>query len=248
MLISVVIPFYNEIDLISRAIESVYVQFSEHYSIEVFVINDGSFTSEQIMTRINSHPKISVKVLNNKFQKGPGGARNTGIEASLGDAVAFLDADDFWQKDKLQKQIELFESGFTFICTGYKFYGVDNSVLPPTQINFAIEIFTKQGIGTSTIMCSKSLLDVCRFDNLRFSQDIDLWYRLACLKNFVFASIPEVLTVYNPSGSTKNKLVQAQSLLAVLKKNSIPVLLKAKVMVKYTIRGVINHYIRRFIN
>lgn len=246
MLISVVIPFYNEVDFIYRAVESVYLQRSDKYSLEVFIINDGVLSEDSIRSRLQFVEDVPVTVVKNTLHKGPGGARNVGIQLSKGELVAFLDSDDYWLPNKLSNQFTQVSSGVTFTCTGYQFLGSSTVVVPPNNIEYARDMFMKQGVGTSTVLVSRTLLDQCQFRNLRFSQDIDLWYRLACLDSFKFKSSCDIYTIYNPSGSTKNKFVQAKSLLSVLSINKIPLFEQVLIMLKYSLRGVFNHYLRRF--
>jgi teichuronic acid biosynthesis glycosyltransferase TuaG len=239
--LSVIIPFYKEIDLISRAVLSIFSQSQNDWEFEVIVINDGPFKEADITKAIGAD---NVTVIANKQNKGPGGARNTGLDLASGDLIAFLDADDFWLDGKIASQLLAVSENANFICTGYRFESGNAVVNPPTSISKSIDIFLKQGVGTSTVLLTKKLLGSTRFNDYRFSQDIDFWYRLAEKTEFKYLSIQEPLVFYYTGGSTKNKVTQAKSLMNVLNKNRISLMLKVYIMTRYFIRGVYNHYLR----
>lgn len=94
--ISVIIPVYNAEKYVSEAIESVLNQTIK--PLEIILIDDGSTdaSAEKVKEYIPNVELISQE------NRGIGGARNTGIENSKGEIIAFLDSDDFWPEDHLQ--------------------------------------------------------------------------------------------------------------------------------------------------
>ena len=104
-LVSVVIPSYNRLEYLIRAIESV---FSQTYSkTEVIVVNDGS-TEEGYLEHkyIKDIKQINLEQNQKKINGfGPGNIRNFGIQEASGDWIAFLDDDDLWLKEKLEIQL-----------------------------------------------------------------------------------------------------------------------------------------------
>ena len=105
MKLSVIIPFYNELDLINRAVNSVVANSNFLIQIEIILINDGTIKEIEIRSRFSDEINKIVKIVPNNYTKGPGGARNTGLEILNGEIIAFLDADDFWLSGKLDAQI-----------------------------------------------------------------------------------------------------------------------------------------------
>ena len=103
MRVSVVIPAYNQARFVAQAVESVLAQTMP--AAEVIVVNDGS-TDET--AAVLDQFQTPVRVLTQQNQ-GVSRARNAGVAASSGDAVAFLDADDAWKPNKLAAQVELLE-------------------------------------------------------------------------------------------------------------------------------------------
>lgn len=105
-LISVVIPTYNRVQFIERAVRSVLNQ--TYSNLEVIVVDDGSVDETyEIIDRLKKQDGRLIFLRHFK-NKGPQAARNTGIHASSGDFVAFLDSDNEWLPAKLEKRIRVF--------------------------------------------------------------------------------------------------------------------------------------------
>ena len=104
--VSVIIPAYNAEMTIEAAIESV-IAASTGYEIEILVVNDGSTDGTHTKVEELKGRHSQIVLLRNKRRKGPSGARNTGIDWSCGDYVAFLDADDEWFSHHLLYGLEV---------------------------------------------------------------------------------------------------------------------------------------------
>lgn len=244
MLVSVIIPFYKEIDLIGRAVDSVVKQSlpGNDFEVEIIIGNDGDFSHHEIKHAIgNNHKGLQVLIEDNRGVKGPGGARNCAIRVARGEYVAFLDADDFWLEGKLGAQLELALTGADFISTGYLMDDSFRHVFPPKPIGREIDVFRDLGILTSSVMVRRALLDSQLFRDMRFSQDIDLWHRILDGSSVAYKSIDDALVQYSTGGSTRNKFAQARSLWDVMSCNDIPFLKKMFCMTLYAYRGLRNH-------
>ena len=245
MKLSVIIPFHNELNLINNTVNSVLINSAFFTHVEIILINDGSFEENEIRNCfINNIGKL-VKIVPNNYSKGPGGARNAGLDVLKGDIIAFLDADDFWLFGKLEAQMKEIKKGATFVATSYRFDKTKNIINPPQSINSPTDIFLRRGIGTSTVIITKELLENHKFKEIRFGQDIDFWFTLANSKKFKYAGISEVFVEYNTGGSTKNKWVQLFYVNKILSLNKINILTRIKVNISYILTGIYNHYIKR---
>lgn len=102
-LVSVIIPVYNSEKYLAEAIESVLAQ--TYCPTEVIVVDDGS------TDRTPEVAKQFSKKIRYYYQKngGIGVARNTGVDVATGQFLAFLDSDDLWLKDKLMRQMAIFD-------------------------------------------------------------------------------------------------------------------------------------------
>ena len=141
-LISVIIPFYKEVDLIGMAVESVVMQqLPSNYSLEIVVGNDSELSEEQLYECIPQHIKAITKIAKNTNAKGAGNARNAALGCSVGDVIAFLDADDLWcSEEKLKTQISLIQKGAKFVVSGYRNNFNGKELIPFDVINSAHEV------------------------------------------------------------------------------------------------------------
>ena len=244
MLISVIIPFFDELSLISRAAESVISNRSPLYDFEIVICNDGSLSNSQVLGALTMEAQSITIILPNRYASGPGGARNTALDACSGSMIAFLDADDIWLVGKISSQVDAILAGRSFVVTGYRFDLNNLAISPPKSINTPLEIFSKRGIGTSTVLITRELLGSNRFRDLRFSQDIDYWFRLSSQPNFSYFSVPMCSVIYSTSGSTKNKLLQLLSVWTVLRVNQIAPFSQVRILLSYSLNGIYNHYLK----
>lgn len=243
MKLSVIIPFYNELNSIDRAVNSVVVNSNFFDQVEIILINDGNINESEIRSCFDIDINKIIKIVPNNYAKGPGGARNTGLDILDGDLIAFLDADDFWLPSKLEAQIKEIKKGATFVATAYRFNNSKTIVKPVNCINIPEDIFLRLGIGTSTVLLTKDLLEDHKFREIRFAQDIDFWFALAKSKRFNYSGISEVFVEYNTGGSTKNKFVQLFYVNKVLSLNNISIFKRIRVNINYILSGLYNHYI-----
>lgn len=179
--ISVIIPAYNRIDTIGRALASVFTQ--SRLPDEVIVVDDGSIDGTPDWV---SEHYPQVKLIRQSNQ-GASSARNTGIRESKGEWIAFLDSDDVWFPDKLllQEKVITKDPQIGLLATRkYKNrndYHIESVLNPPVRY-FPFTAFLKRTtINTPTIMVSRKVLDtVGIFDEaLNTSEDWDLWARIA---------------------------------------------------------------------
>ena len=121
-LISVIIPAYNAQKYIRQAVESV-IQQTTDADIEVLVIDDGSTDStkeivyelqEECRNRKMDHREICD--CPNEKNMGVAESRNNGIRKANGEYIAFLDADDWWENEKIEKQLQALEASKAVLC------------------------------------------------------------------------------------------------------------------------------------
>jgi glycosyltransferase involved in cell wall biosynthesis len=99
LLVSAVIPAYNAQEYIAEAIQSVFAQ--TYAPVEIVVVDDGSEDQTGRVVR-SFGPRVR---LYRQDRRGPGAARNVGVAKTTGSLLAFLDADDVWMPDKLERQV-----------------------------------------------------------------------------------------------------------------------------------------------
>ncbi len=205
-LISVIIPTFNRAHIITQSLKSVYKQ--SWRPIDLIVVDDGSQddTENVVKNWINKHSDKSFNIRYIK-QNNSGGnvARNRGIQEAKGEFVAFLDSDDLWMQEKLEKQITVFdkEPEIGAVYCGLRDYKIDTSVRSYWEKrSFATGWLLKQLLvhdvttTTSCFMIKKECFDACSsFDeSLQARQDWDMWIRIAL--KYKIDCVPEVLVEY----------------------------------------------------
>lgn len=205
--ISVVIPTYNRIELLPRAIESAQSAGTE---VEVVVVDDASTDGTEEYCRSLEH--IKYVRLNKNHRTA--GARNAGIEASTAPFIAFLDDDDIRLEGSLDKQICLFESDPNCGLVYGQFLPADqegNPMQTPPQPEVCIEgdifwdLLESNRFGCLTVVVKRETLDqVGHFDTgAEFTgiEDYDLWIRIA--ERFTIRSLCEPVGIYRvPTSSS----------------------------------------------
>ncbi|MCH2190335.1 MAG: glycosyltransferase [Gammaproteobacteria bacterium] len=216
--VSVVMPVYNVRAYIEQAVSSVLSQTYEDY--ELLIIDDES-PDDSIAFVEGRFSDSRIKIIRQK-NRGLAGARNTGIRSALGTFVAFLDSDDFWQINKLEKHIELMEGradiGVSFSASMFVNQGsnpIDQIQSPYIKKDYtARNVFCRNPIGNgSAPVIRKGILDQIAFvgrdkhgqrkdywqyfdESLKQSEDVDCWSRIAVITATNFFLIDEPLTNY----------------------------------------------------
>ena len=102
--VSIVIPLYNTEEYVQLALESALAQ--TYQNLEIIVVDDGSTDGGVNICRKFTDKRIRII---QQANRGLSGARNTGIRNAEGEYVAFLDADDLWVPEKVERHVEHFE-------------------------------------------------------------------------------------------------------------------------------------------
>lgn len=183
--VSVVIPNYNCARFLPETLESVFTQTCQ--DIEVIVVDDGSTDGSQALLERYAD---RVRVVH-QSNEGVSGARNRGIRESRGEFVAFLDADDLWRPEKLEKQLRLFANpavGLVHCAVEYvdeqnrpigtNFTGRQGRVLKAIALLQGTVVLA----GGSTAVVRREAFDkVGGFDReMSTAADWDMWRRVAC--------------------------------------------------------------------
>jgi glycosyltransferase involved in cell wall biosynthesis len=193
-MVSIIIPTYNRAVLLKKALASVFDQCFEDF--EVIVVDDASQDDTESVVKSFAG---GIKYIRHKHRRGAGAARNTGIKNSTGDFIAFLDSDDWWDKNKLAVQAEamLREPDSPVSHTDEVWYR-GGAFLNQKKIH------AKQGgdiferclklcvVSMSTVMVRRELFkDAGYFDEtLPCCEDYDLWLRVSARHSFLFIAKP----------------------------------------------------------
>lgn len=183
-MISVIIPTYNSTKYIGEAINSVLRQTITNY--EIIVVDDGSTDNTKEIID-NNFPQVRYFYIPHQ---GVSRARNYGIERARGEFIAFLDADDLWLPEKLEKQIGVFNSDqeLMLVFTEHRFFdsnGIREATFSKKERlmkgDVVKNIFLYSHVALPTVMVRKNVFqEIGYFDeNLNVAEDDNLWIRIA---------------------------------------------------------------------
>lgn len=238
--VSVIVPAYNVARFIDGAIESVLAQ--SYSDFELLIVNDGS--TDDTLARCKRHADERIRIVNQE-NRGLAGARNSGIREARGEFLAFLDADDLWRADKLERHVEHLERcpevGVSYSAS--QFLAEDGTPLelyqaPRLHDVEAKDVLCRNPVGNgSAPVIRRRVFDAIEalddrygspepvyFDpDFRQSEDIECWVRIAATTTWRFAGLSEPLTLYrlNAGGLSASVDRQLESWEAFISKASV---------------------------
>jgi teichuronic acid biosynthesis glycosyltransferase TuaG len=172
--VDIIIPVYNSQKFIKKTIKSVFRQTFKNWKL--IIIDDASTDNtkkivDKICEKIKDRRKIII--LKNNINKGQAFSRNRGLKHSKSKFVTFLDSDDFWDKNKLKKQIKfMLSNNYDFTYTDYIIIknNQKKKIIVPDSYNYKRFIYNSS-INTCTMVLKKKIIKNIYFKNLRFSED-----------------------------------------------------------------------------
>ena len=197
--VSVIIPYYRARQTIARAVESALGQTVRPH--EILVVDDGSPDDAASATREFGSSVTLIR----KPHGGAASARNLGIEQVQGEWIAFLDADDYWETGKLERQLASSE-GVGLVGSGWYTQdpGKPRCLAKIEDPEFFGRMFKPRGseafrvavnLFTSVTLVRRNALGDQRFDSgLETAEDRDLWIRLVASTDVYL--VPEPLATY----------------------------------------------------
>jgi len=233
-LISVIIPTYKRPDMLGRAINSVINQTYNNW--ELLVVDDNDANSEyrketEEFMRKNYGNNKKIKYIKHKKNKGGSAARNTGIKISKGEYIAFLDDDDEWLPEKLEKQLEVFKiskiKNLGLVYCNANYVDENNSTIKKSNYNFRGSnikkfIIKQDGISNSFLLLKSNVIyEVGGFTEVYSGQDFILELKILS-KGFGFDFCNDALVIYHQHkderiSTSKNKIIGAKQYFNILK-------------------------------
>ncbi|MFC9447526.1 glycosyltransferase family 2 protein [Bacillus cereus] len=248
-LVSIITPSYNASSFIKETIQS--VQSQTYTNWEMIIIDDVSKdnTCELIKEEIKKDNRIRLIELQENC--GAAIARNTGINNAKGKYVAFLDSDDLWLPEKLEKQLEFMQNNdIAFSFTSYQIMNQDGTLTDkvlhvPEKINYN-GLLKNTIIGCLTVMLDIEKLGRVQMPNIRTRQDTATWLKILRQGHYAYG-LDEVLSKYrkveNSISSKKFKMAKMNwKLYREIEELSIPK--SAWCFINYALNGVVKHFVK----
>ena len=186
-LVSIVIPVYNSQEYISGCLFSIINQ--SYKNVEIIIVDDGS--TDQTDTIINEiiDKNENVKIVLNKQQNsGPSVARNNGIRLAQGEFIAFLDSDDQWYPNKLERLLDEFEKDNELDVVGSLYSIGEKVTFKRTDGSLEYlslkKLLFKNYLLTSGVVCRAKVFSNVHFnEHQKYSEDYRLWLEIAAQGN-----------------------------------------------------------------
>lgn len=201
-------PVYNGEKFIRETIDGVLNQTCRNF--EFIIVNDGSVDATRQI--IGSYHDERIVPLHLATNQGVSNARNTGTDIAKGEFIAFCDADDLYDPDRLKVQLDfLIRNPAVDVCGSYFSVLEDGQEKliqhPLTDQEIKEHFFTNNCIGQPSVMGKSAVFRKHKYNpELQASEDYDLWTRMATA-GVVFANVPCPLVKYrlHPAQASKTK-------------------------------------------
>jgi glycosyltransferase involved in cell wall biosynthesis len=238
--VSVVVPMYNVEKYIEKCIDSILAQTFTNF--EIICVDDGC--KDNTVQKLKKYTDERIQIVH-QANKGLAAARNTGINISKGDYVAFLDSDDYWHPRKLEVHVtHLHDNPDVGVSYSPSLFVDDNNCelgigqFPKIYDITSRDILCRNPIGNgSAPVLRRATLDAVReldlmnhhfnfnyFDpKFRQSEDLECWLRISLNTKWKFEGVEEPLTYYrvNTEGLSANVTAQLDTWQRVMMKSRI---------------------------
>lgn len=214
-IVSIITPSYNSSKTIADTINSVVSQTYTNWELLIVDDNSTDDTLDIISNYTRNEPRIKVLVLNEN--RGAGFCRNKATEIAVGRFIAFLDSDDVWHPQKLEKQIRfMIDNEYAFTYTAYnkidRAGNVTKSIIPPSKIDY-YGLLKSNVIGCLTAIYDTEFIGKAYMPLIRKRQDMALWLKILSKIDFAWC-LNESLAFYREGhaslSSNKVKIIFSQ--------------------------------------
>ncbi len=211
-LVSIIMPTYNCAKFIGKTIESVLNQTYSNW--ELIIVDDCSKDNTEEVVKAFNDSRIKYNKLENN--SGAAIARTEAMKIASGTYMAFLDSDDLWKKDKLEKQLKFMkENNYNFTCTAYEQINEAgeklNKIIKTKKRADYNRILLDCPVGNSTVMYNVEKLGKFEVPNIRKRNDDCLWLQILKKEKYIYG-MTEVLMEYrirsNSISSNKFSLIK----------------------------------------
>ncbi|HCT3783286.1 TPA: glycosyltransferase family 2 protein [Proteus mirabilis] len=246
--VSVIMPVFNGEKFMPESINSVLDQTFKNW--ELLIIDDHSTDNSYAIATEYSNKFSNIKVFKTQEkQSGASKARNIGILNSTKRFIAFLDCDDYWTNDKLEKQLYLLIKENAHFCYGsYNIFdGRDNKKLgtfiPSSRINY-YTLLKGCDIGCLTVIYDTKFLGKCYFPNT-VKEDYALWLQIAKKNDIRFILCKDIIAYYRISQNSlsSNKWKEITRQYKIYKDvEKLNIFQSSFYVISYVFYGVKKHY------
>ena len=198
MLVSIIMPSYNAARFVGAALDSVLAQTYTNW--ELLVVDDASKDESVKAIEAYAGQDVRIRLIPLSRNVGAAAARNIALEQARGRYIAFLDSDDVWSPNKLERQIAFMQAhGYAFTITGYDTIdeagsSVNRVIHVPSKLTYR-QYLRNTIIGCLTVVIDRQQTGDFRMPEIKSSHDMALWC-LIMRRGFDVYGLDEVLAHY----------------------------------------------------
>lgn len=241
--VSIVMPAYNAEKYIGEAIESVLNQTYSNY--ELIIVDDASKDQTANIVKKLVVKTDNIRFYQNEKNKGVSYTRNFAISKAYGDWIAFLDSDDKWHKEKLEKQVKLLldKPNAKLVFTGSAFIDKNSNrysyILKVPEKISQKELFKQNIISCSSVLTTKEYLQKIQMHGDEMHEDFAVWLQILKFEDFAYG-INEPLLLYRITQNSKsaNKFKSAKMTFQVYRTSGLNGFRAVYYMIFYTYRSI----------
>ncbi len=206
-LVSIIMPSYNSSEYIKDTINSVINQTYENW--ELIIVDDCSADCTDDVVNELSRKDERIKYYKLETNSGAAVARTKAMDLSNGKYMAFLDSDDLWVSEKLEKQLAFMEmNDYAFTCTSYQQIeeesGNKGKIIKSITKTDYNRLLLDCPVGNSTVMYNVEKMGKFKVPNIRKRNDDALWLQMLKKEKYIYG-MPEILSYYKiRTGSLSN--------------------------------------------
>ena len=243
--VSIIVPMYNAEKFIGKTIESVLAQTYQNW--EMLIMNDVSTDNSLAIVSLYAKKDERIKIVNTEKNVGVVKGRNFLIDLASGKYIAFLDADDYWHNEKLEKQIKFMkEKNASISCTEYTRVKENeekiNDVIIKEEISYN-DMLKNNYLGCLTVIYDAKKIGKRYFKELEKNEDYVLWLEIVKDVDIIYG-LKENLAYYRvlDNSRSSNKVKTAKVRWEIYRKIEKLSLLKSLYyFLHYAIRAVLKN-------
>ena len=178
-LVSIIMPSYNTAPYIRATIQSVLDQTYQNW--ELIIVDDCSTdNTDEVVAFIKDD---RIRYFHNEKNSGAAVSRNSALREAKGRWIAFLDSDDLWMPEKLEKQISFMEkNGYSFSYTNYEEIDVEGNstgvkVTGPKKVT-KTGMFNYCWLGCLTVMYDRNVIGLIQIEDIKKNNDYAMWLKV----------------------------------------------------------------------
>jgi len=213
--VDIILPVYNSKKYILKTVNSIVNQNYKCWNLIIIddCSNDGTFEILSNFKKKYFNNNKKIYLYRNNRNKGQAYSRNLALKKSKSQFIAFIDSDDYWEKNKLKKQIKfMLDNDYNFTYTDYKSIKKNNrtKIIKSYDYYDYIKFTRNTTIGTSTIILNRNIIKNIYFPSIRLCEDF--YFKCQILRKTKAYKCPNVFSYYR----IRNNSLQSKRLKVLL--------------------------------